>query len=59
MPAPGGSSPDNQDLLRSLAWPLGMVGLGLLVLMGHGAPRPEADEDAGRAAGLDTSPCSR
>ena len=26
--------PDNQDLARSLAWPLGMVGLGLLVLMG-------------------------
>ena len=25
---------DNQDLLRSLAWPLGMVGMGLLVLMG-------------------------
>jgi flagellar M-ring protein FliF len=24
----------NQDLLRSLAWPLGMVGMGLLVLMG-------------------------
>jgi flagellar M-ring protein FliF len=25
---------DNQDLLRSLAWPLGMVGMGLLLLMG-------------------------
>ncbi len=25
---------DNQDLLRSLAWPLGMVGMGLLVLLG-------------------------
>ncbi|MDP3833212.1 MAG: flagellar basal-body MS-ring/collar protein FliF [Hydrogenophaga sp.] len=29
---------DNQDLLRSLAWPLGMVGLGLLVLMGMVRP---------------------
>ena len=28
----------NQDLLRSLAWPLGMVGLGLLVLMGMVRP---------------------
>jgi flagellar M-ring protein FliF len=26
--------PDNQDLARSLAWPLGMVGLGVLVLLG-------------------------
>lgn len=29
---------DNQELLRSLAWPLGMVGLGLLVLMGMVRP---------------------
>ncbi len=28
----------NQDLLRSMAWPLGMVGLGLLVLMGMVRP---------------------
>jgi flagellar M-ring protein FliF len=29
---------DNQDFLRSLAWPIGMVGLGLLVLMGMVRP---------------------
>ncbi|MGV3725166.1 flagellar basal-body MS-ring/collar protein FliF [Hydrogenophaga sp.] len=29
---------DNQELMRSLAWPLGMVGLGLLVLMGMVRP---------------------
>jgi flagellar M-ring protein FliF len=29
---------DNQELARSLAWPLGMVGLGLLVLMGMVRP---------------------
>jgi flagellar M-ring protein FliF len=29
---------DNQELLRNLAWPLGMVGLGLLVLMGMVRP---------------------
>jgi flagellar M-ring protein FliF len=30
--------PDNQDLARSLAWPVGMVGLGLLVLLGMVRP---------------------
>jgi flagellar M-ring protein FliF len=29
---------ENQELLRGLAWPLGMVGLGLLVLMGMVRP---------------------
>ena len=29
---------ENQELMRSLAWPLGMVGLGLLVLMGMVRP---------------------
>ncbi len=29
---------DNQELLRSLAWPLGMVALGLVVLMGMVRP---------------------
>ena len=29
---------DNLDFLRSLAWPIGMVGLGLLVLMGMVRP---------------------
>ncbi len=39
-PAPATEAPawwrqaENQDLLRSLSWPLGMVGLGLLVLLG-------------------------
>jgi len=29
---------ENQEFLRGLAWPLGMVGLGLLVLMGMVRP---------------------
>lgn len=33
-PAVWWMQPDNQDLARSLAWPLGMLGLALLVLMG-------------------------
>lgn len=36
--APWWQQSENQDLMRSLAWPLGMVGLGLLVLMGMVRP---------------------
>ena len=36
--SPGGSSPRTRSWPRSLAWPLGMVGLGLLVLMGMVRP---------------------
>ncbi len=30
--------PDNQELARSLAWPMGLLGMGLLVLMGMVRP---------------------
>ena len=30
--------PDNQELARSLAWPLGMVAMGLVVLLGMVRP---------------------